>query len=172
MTMFSTSRTTVLVIAVGVALLALPRAAQGQTIVDPMHGFCWGPSVCTGFSNAGSNTIDITGTNPPDFGFDVSPGPLAGDYRIIILVPADQDATPTALDYTLHATGAGPVNTATFDAGNPLELVDLLPWQSGTLENYLGITTATPTNPIGNYLGTALGGGQQRRSERERVFRL
>lgn len=116
-----------------VALIASPVIARA----DALHGFCWGTSTCT---DTGSYTP--TSSNPPDFGFEGSGGSISGDLFIEILVPNDQDSSPSTLGITIDNT-----STSTDSAAS---LVSSTAWTSGKLESYLGIKSK-PATPIGNY---------------------
>jgi PEP-CTERM motif len=107
-------------------------SALGDTLDDdPLHGFCWGGPACT---DNGTNTP--TSTNPPNFGFWISPGPQTGNYFIDILVPT--------------SAGIQPGFSITGDLSGTASLFSTTPWSSGDLDTYLG-TSASPTNPIGAY---------------------
>ncbi len=122
--------------------MAGASACLGQTVEDPLHGFCYGTSSC---SDNGTNTP--TSTNPPQFGFEVSPGPQTGDFLVDVLVPDNRQSGITS--FTISGTG-GTLNltrptvsaTTTAISGE---------WSSGSLDSFLGIN-ASPNNPIGAYL--------------------
>jgi hypothetical protein len=81
------------------------------------------------------------------FGFTTSPGPTSGDLFVDVLVPNNEDLTPSNLSFALTGTLKG---TAT--------LFNTSPWASGQLDAYLGtpITGAKPANPIGAFLPATL----------------
>jgi hypothetical protein len=116
-------------------------AAKADTIADPLHGFCYRTSSCT---DNGTNTP--TSTNPPQFGFDVSPGPQTGTYYVDFLLP-NNATQPASIGVT--GTQGGPTNTSPLSG--TATLVNGTAWSSGTLASYLGIS-ASPNNSIGAYL--------------------
>src|SRR5258707_4862922 len=66
---------------------------------DTLHGFCYGSSSC---SDNGTNTP--TSTNPPQFGFNVAPGPQTGDYFVDFLIQ-DNAAKPGSITVKGHKGG-------------------------------------------------------------------
>lgn len=115
--------------------------AQTVTIDDPLHAFCYGTSVC-----ADNGTVTPTTSNPPQFGFTISPGPQTGDYIIDVLVP-NNEAQPSS--YTITGTQGGLFDHSSISATTTKTGGE---WTSGNLSSYLGIS-ASPTNPISNWLG-------------------
>ena len=114
------------------ALFATPAAAT-------LHGYCAPPMQCVD-----NGTNSPTSTNPPSgFGFTTSPGPKTGDLYVDVLVPNNEDASPSKLSFALGGTLSG---TATLFSSSA--------WTSGQLDTYLGspIMGANPANPIGAYL--------------------
>ena len=121
----------------------------GPSYADTLHGFCWGVTpACT---DNGTNTP--TSTNPPNFGFTVSPGPQTGDFRIDVLVPNSEAPTPAALSFAVTGTQGGATNTLLLSG--TATLFSATAWTSLQLDAYLGIS-ASPTNPIGAYLPSTL----------------
>lgn len=122
----------------------------GQIVDDPLHAFCYGTSTC---ADNGTNTP--TTTNPPQFGFTISPGPQTGtDFLIDVLVPNNQQAGITT--FSITGTQGGTSNTSPIAA--TASLFSSTDWTSGDLSKYLGITpAASPTNPIGAYLPSTNG---------------
>lgn len=111
-------------------LFSAPAAAT-------LHGYC-APATTECVDN---NTNSPTSVNPPSqFGFVTDPGPSSGDLVVDVLVPNNEDSSPSALSFALTGTLSG---TA--------KLFSTSPWSSKQLDGYLGIS-ANPTNPIGNYL--------------------
>jgi hypothetical protein len=118
--------------------LACGAASWADTAVDPLHGQCNG---------TGGQTCTDTGVvtplgNSTTYGFTISPGPQTGDLRIVILLPDN---------YTAPAGGFAitPTINATIAQGGA-------DWNTGDLDTFLGIS-ASPSNPIGAYLGLAQG---------------
>jgi len=115
--------------AVSLAMLAVPASAT-------LHGWCGSGATSTCLDN-GTNTP--TSVNPPNpFGFTGSSAGETGDFLIDILVPNNL-SSPSSFSITGGATGTATLFSSTA-------------WISGQLDAYLGIS-ASPTNPIGNYLG-------------------
>jgi PEP-CTERM motif-containing protein len=130
----------------GVLLLTAALLLQGSPSyaapADPLHGFCWGATpACI---DNGTNTP--TSSNPPHFGFTISPGPQTGDFRVDVLVPNDQALVP---GFSVTGTQGGATNT--LPLSGTATLFSLTAWTSGQLDAYLGIS-ASPTNPIGAFL--------------------
>jgi hypothetical protein len=116
--------------AVSLTMLAVPASAT-------LHGYC-APAATQCVDNG---TNSPTSINPPsNFGFTTSPGPASGTLFVDVLVPNNEDTSPSTLSFGLTGTLAG---TAT--------LFSTTPWTTGQLDAYLGIS-ASPTNPIGAYL--------------------
>jgi PEP-CTERM motif len=115
------------------AMVALSRPVKADTIDDPLHGFCWNGTTC---SDNGTNTP--TTSNPPYFGFYISPGPQTGTYLIDILVPTSY--------------GIQPSFSVSGDLSGTATLFSSTAWSSGDLADYLGLATTSPDNPIGAYL--------------------
>jgi len=111
-------------------------SASGDIVDDPLHGFCWGGAACT---DNGTNTP--TSTNPPNFGFWISPGPQTGLYYIDLLVPTSAVVgDPSLLSFGI-----------TGDLSGTASLFNTTAWNSGDLGGYLGLIDYSPTNPIGAY---------------------
>lgn len=113
-------------------LFSAPAAAT-------LHGYCAPPTQCVD-----NGTNSPTSTNPPSqFGFTTSPGPTSGDLFVDVLVPNNEDLSPSKLSFAFTGTLSG---TAT--------LFNASPWASGQLDAYLGapIMGAKPANPIGAFL--------------------
>jgi hypothetical protein len=124
----------------GALLLALISDPAAATL----HGYCAPPTQC---QDNGTNSP--TSTNPPlQFGFTTSPGPSSGDLFVDILVPNNEDSSPSSLSFGLTGTLSG---TAT--------LFNASPWATGQLDAYLGspIAGAKPANPIGAFLPATQG---------------
>jgi hypothetical protein len=118
-------------------LLAAPVSAQ--TVIDPLHG-CIGPLATCQIDN-GQNTP--TTLNPPSpFGFTVSPGAQSGDLLIDVLVPNNEDPSPSTLSFTITGGANGTQAASLFSP---------TAWTTGDLSAYLNITGATPNNPIGAF---------------------
>jgi len=119
--------------------------AWGQTF-DPLHGFCWGSSSCSD-----NGTVTPVSTNPVNFGFESSPGGGTGSLIVVILVPDNEDPSPSSVSFSITGDLTG---TATLVTTGGSE------WNSGTLTSWLGYST-TPPNPLSAWLGStqALDGG-------------
>jgi PEP-CTERM motif len=113
-------------------LFGFVASAKADTVPDPLHG-CFGSTPnCT---DNGTNTP--TSTNPPEFGFTVSPGPAPGDLWVDFLEPN-------------NVTLSGPITVSGTLTGTATEF-STTAWTSGDLDTYLGIS-ASPANPIGAFL--------------------
>jgi hypothetical protein len=108
---------------------------------DTLHGFCYGATPAC----SDNGTVTPTSTNPPNFGFTISPGPQTGDYRIDVLVPNNEVAST----FAITGTQGGVTNTSPIVGS--ATLFSATAWTSGQLDAYLGIS-ASPTNPIGAFL--------------------
>jgi hypothetical protein len=129
----------VLLVAIAFAV-TMPTVASADSVGDPLHGVCNGTS---------SGACVDNGTNTPlgnstTFGFTISPGPQTGDLVLDILVPNNY-TLPTGFTIT---TGGGSTTVGT------ASLVNTMAWSTGTLGGFLGLTGASPNNPIGAYLPT------------------
>jgi hypothetical protein len=93
----------------------------------------------------GSNTP--TTTDPPSFGFDISPGGETGTFFVDFLVQDNAANIPTSFGVT--GTQGGANNNLVL--GGTATLFSTTPWKTGQLDSYLGIN-ASPSNPIGNYI--------------------
>jgi hypothetical protein len=125
-------------LACGLSALAISGAHAASA--PTLHGFCSTTHPCT---DNGTNTP--TAVNPPDFGFSAGGHSATGVVMIDILVP---DNVTLPASYTI----SGPLlGASTFTATE----FSTTAWTSGQLDSYLGIS-ASPTNPIGNYLPSTL----------------
>jgi hypothetical protein len=127
-------------------VLASGGATWADTVDDPLHGFCNG---------TGTGTCSDNGTNTPlgnstTFGFSISPGPQTGDLLLDILVPSNYTLPAS---FAITGTQCGAANN--LSCSGTATLVSNTSWNSGSLASYLGIT-ASPSNPIGAYLPTAI----------------
>lgn len=114
----------------GTLFLLLANPAFAKPEID---GYCAGAGQC---ANNGTNSP--TDNNPPlNFGFTVSTGAQTGTLTIDVLVPNNE---PGSASFALTGTFSG---TAT--------LVNSMPWTSGQLDTYLGLSAA-PNTGIKNYL--------------------
>ncbi len=128
----------------------LPVSAHASVILDPLHAFCYAPTPAC----LDNGTVTPTTTNPPNFGFTISPGPQTGDYRIDVLVPNNEDGSPSGLSFAITGTQGGTANTSPISS--TASLFSATAWASGKLDAYLGITSS-PENPIGAWLPTTQG---------------
>jgi len=120
--------------------VAAPVCAAPLLDDDPLHAFCWGATP----SCVANNANTPTSANPPQFGFNISPNSGVGDYRIEILVPNNEDLSPSSVTFSVMGGALSPAAASLFTA---------TAWSSGKLDAYLGIT-ASPANPIGAYLSS------------------
>ena len=103
---------------------------------------------CTGCFTIGSNVV--TTTNPLTvFDFAESSGPsLSGDLLLDILVPNNEDSSPSSMSFTITGTPNGTAHLANTN-----------PWTSTSvsLESYLGGQASNVTNSLTSFLqGTQL----------------
>lgn len=135
------------------AILALawafaPLSARATTA---LHVFCWGATpACI---DNGTNTP--TATNPPNFGFADSSGPATGNFVVDILIPNNEDPTPSLLSFGVTGTQGGATNSSALSG--TASLFGTTAWTTGQLDSYLGIS-ASPANPIGAYLPSTQSG--------------
>lgn len=128
----------VLAAAVLLAAFTSLTPAKADTIEDPLHGFC-----AAGCFDNSTNT-PITSNPPVNFGFTVSPKNQTGTLFLDILVPNTSPVNPAN---TVTVTG-----TSITGGSANFALVSTTAWTSGFLDTYLGLTGASPANPIGAYL--------------------
>lgn len=122
-----------LALRVALVLVVCGITCWGQTVLDPLMGYCAGAGQC---KDNGTNSP--TSTNPPaNFGFTIAPGPNTGDLLIDILVPNNLQNQSS---YSISGTFAG--NATLFGTTE---------WSSGSLAPFLGLS-ASPNNAIGAYL--------------------
>lgn len=123
-----------------ILFLGFIALGAGQAaFADTLHGFCVSPTpTCTD-----NGTITPTSTNPPDFGFRSS-GTTQGNFELILLVPNNEDASPST--YSMTVKGTNVTNTPVSGT-----LFSSTAFTSGTLANYLGLSY-TPPNPISAWL--------------------
>ena len=126
-------------------LLSLAGAKVGTAdiIEDPLHG-CFIGTTCTESTINGTN-ITPTLANPlPAFTFTDSPGPITGDLLIDILIPNN---TPSggSLMFAIGGTQAGPADTLTIA---PVSASLVGEWTTGALADFLGLSSASPPNPL------------------------
>jgi hypothetical protein len=130
-------------------LLFLTGATAGKAdiIEDPLHG-CFIGTSCTEGTINGTN-VTPTIINPlPAFTFTDSPGPITGDLLIEILIPNDTPGV-TSLTFAIGGTQAGPTDTSTIaPVSSNLEGQ----WSTGTLAGFLGLSSASPPNPLSAFL--------------------
>lgn len=123
------SGTTALIISGVLAFAVMSQTAKADD-TDPLHGVC-----IPGCSANNSNSP--TSTNPPTFGFTVSPGPATGNLVLVFLVPTN-GTIPVSIGFTGTSNGASDGTAMLFSP---------TAWTSGQLDSYLGIS-ASPTNGI------------------------
>jgi len=127
--------------------VGLPSYAQ---ILDPLHGCIIGTSC---FDNG---AVTPTTSNPlPAFTFTISPGPSTGDLLVDILVPDNEDPTPSALNFTINGTLGGATDTTNVSGSSTLKGH----WTSGNLQDFLGLTlgSGAPSNPLSAWLSYTQG---------------
>lgn len=120
------------------ALFSVPAAAT-------LHGYCESsPPTMPSTTCVDNGTNSPTSFNPPvAFGFTSEGNKLSGDLIVDVLVPNNEDSSPSKLSFALTGTLSGTAS-----------LVSPTAWSSGQLDAYLGgpIAGAKPANPIGAYL--------------------
>jgi hypothetical protein len=122
--------------AVSLAVFAINAVPASATL----HGYCGAGPTSTCLDNG---TNSPTNLNPPNpFGFTGSPPNQSGDLLADILVPNNEDASPSALHFNITGGATSPATASLFSP---------TAWTSGELAAYLGISAA-PANPIGAYL--------------------
>src|SRR5579862_5588405 len=136
------------------ALAGAPSAfaATVDSVLDPLHG-CYG----TACSDNGTNTPTSTNNPFPSFGFSISPKNQTGGLFIDILVPNNEDTSPSSLSYTISATQTGAHNNGSESVNT--SFINKPAWNSGDLGTYTGNAPNSPANPIGAFLGDKLGVG-------------
>jgi hypothetical protein len=139
-----------LVAALGIAAWSVPAFADpiASTDEDPLYAFCYGSTSCV---NGGVTTQTVPSSSL-QFGFYIAPGPNTGDFFIDILIPTNEDATPSALSFAITGTQGGAANNASISA--TASLVYPQAWKGGGLTTYLGLTLAptAPTDGFKNWL--------------------
>jgi hypothetical protein len=120
--------------------IAVPVCATPLLDDDPLQAFCWGATP----SCVANNANTPTSANSPQFGFNISPSSGVGDYRIEILVPNNEDLSPSSVAFSITGGALSPATASLYRA---------TAWSSGKLDAYLGIS-ASPANPIGAYLSS------------------
>jgi PEP-CTERM motif len=134
-----------LLLVMGVALLAVVSTTpvMAQTLDDPLHAVCFSPTpVCTD-----NGTVTPTGSNQPNFGFTISPGPQTGDFLIVVLIPNNDPNS----SFMVTGTQGGTTNTSLISA--TATKFSATAFTSGDLGAYLGLNSS-PANPIGGFLPT------------------
>ena len=120
----------------GALYLMLANPAFGQAL----HGCVGAVPNCT---ENGNNTP--TTANPPSpFGFFASAGPKSDDLFVDVLIPNNEDSSPSRLSYAI--TG-GATATAALVTGTPAGA-----WTSGDLGTYLGLSSPSTSNAISDFL--------------------
>lgn len=140
--MNKTMRFTAVALMAGAASVAM---ASAPAQADALHGFCWGATP-TCIDN-GTNTP--TGSIMPNFGFTASSGPEFGDFRIDILVPNNISGA-NGLSFGVTGSQGGLFNNLALSG--TASLFSASAWTSGNLASFLGLGSASPTNPIGAFL--------------------
>jgi len=123
-------------------VLASATAARAQTIVDdPLHGFCFA-AVSSCADNGTFTPIQWKDTNT-QFGFDISPGPGTGDYKIEFLIP-DTALNASSLTITVSGIHGGTADTQVI--GPKTATKSLTEWnnQNQDLAAFLGLAGASP----------------------------
>lgn len=122
-------------------------AGRADVIEDPLHG-CF---IGTGCTESTINTTNVTPTitNPlPAFTFTDSPGPITGDLLIEILIPDDTRGV-ASLTFAIGGTQAGATDTSTIA---PVSASLVGQWANGSLAGFLGLSSASPPNPLSAWL--------------------
>jgi PEP-CTERM motif len=108
-------------------------------LLDPLHGVCDAPTpACTD-----NGTVTPTTSTSPHYGFTVSPGPHAGVYEVVSLIPNNV----VGANLKIFSVTGGATSPA------PATLFSSTAWTSGFLDAYLGIV-ASPANPLSAFLTT------------------
>jgi len=132
-----------------------PSAFADTLIDDPLHAFCYGASSCSD-----NGTVTPTTTNPPHFGFSISPAPQTGDFYVDILGPNND----SAVSFAITGTKGGANNTSII--GGTASKFSSSAWTSGNLVDFLGINgqnsqnvlaNGAPKNPIDAWLPSTKG---------------
>jgi hypothetical protein len=120
---------------------------MADIIEDPLHG-CFIGTACTESTINGTNVTPTLANPLPAFTFTDSPGPITGDLLIEILIP---DNTPgvASLMFAIGGTQAGPNDTLTIA---PVSASLVGQWSTGTLAGFLGLSSASPPNPLSAFL--------------------
>lgn len=119
---------------------AMAGHARADVIDDPLHGCVGSTPNC--FDNGNNTPTSLNAPNP--FGFTASSGPLTGDLKIEVLVPNNEDSSPGTINFTISGGTVSPVTAS---------LVKMAAWTSGDLSAYVGLTPASPSNPLSAFLG-------------------
>lgn len=129
---------------IGVLLTTL-GSVQAQVTDDPLHGCIIG-TTCTEAVVGGQKVTPTTSNPLPNFTFTVSPANQTGDLLVDILV-ANNVANATSLSFSISGSNGGATDTSPI----PSTAATLISgtWASGDLATFLGLSPASPTNPIG-----------------------
>jgi hypothetical protein len=131
------------------AVLWSAGASAGTIGYDPLHAFCWGSSTCSD-----NNTVTPTTSNPPQFGFSISPGPQTGNQFLVdILVPDNNGSSAPVSSYSIQGSQGGASNDQTISS-TASPVIAASAWTSGDLTTYLGLAlnNGAPPNPLGAWL--------------------
>lgn len=127
------------------AFVVSAGACWGQ-VVDPLHGCIIGTS-CADNGQVTPTTVSAL----PAFTFTVSPGPKTGDTLIDILVPNNEDLSPSSLSFSISGTSAGATDISNI---GPFTSTLKGDWTGGGLGGFLGFALAkgSPKNDITAWL--------------------
>lgn len=119
-------------------MLAIP--ASGHT-PNPLHG-CIG-SPLTSCQNDNGTTTPTTLNPLSPFGFTASSGPSTGDLLIDVLIPNNEDSSPSTLSFTISGGATSPATAS---------LINGTPWTMAELGTYLGLSSPSHPNKIDAFL--------------------
>jgi hypothetical protein len=134
-----------------IAFTALPSSASA------LHGYCAQGAQATAQCQD-NNTNSPTANNPPqDFGFAISGNSTStGDVLIDILIPNNEDSSPSALSFSLTGTVAATASlvSTTAYANNAFGLHNnpKFPDYLNAIPTTPDPSNASPANPLNNYL--------------------
>jgi hypothetical protein len=125
----------------GIIFLFCIGSLAGSAMADTLHGFCVSPApACSDNGN-----ITPTNANPPHFGFGSS-GSTEGNFELMLLVPNNEDASPSTYSLTIDGTN---VNNAS--VSSTLFSTTAFTGSGTKLGTYLG-ASYTPSNPLSAFL--------------------
>ena len=131
-----------------VLVVGIAASAWAQDTQDPLHSWC--VTACPE-NNGGT----VTPINAGSWGFYASPGPLSGtDYLIEILIPNNEDTG------SISFAGNGGSANANVSISATATKFSSTAWSfnsNSTLDVYLGLSNASPNNPVNAWSGLTQG---------------